>query len=168
MGVLSSKEGATPSFDLSRLFSSQSSSPSIAESYSRRPPPPHIPPISKTLISNMLLIDWKTYLAARKDKTAGNKDTSVFAKAWSPEKSTVSRTQEAPCSIPRRNKYWNIGRKSVADDAPPPPPIIDDDPRWPGRRRWGSNSRCSRGPGCRHRGRGGPRNVHGGVAVIDP
>ena len=122
MGVLSSKEGATPSFDLARLFSSQASSPSIAESYSRRPPPPHIPPISKTLISNMLLIDWKTYLAARKDKTAGNKDTSVFAKAWSPEKSTVSRTQEAPCSIPRRNKYWNIGRKSVADDAAPPPP----------------------------------------------
>ena len=70
----------------------------------------------------MLLIDWKTYLAARKDKTAGNKDTSVFAKAWSPEKSTVSRTQEAPCSIPRRNKYWNIGRKSVADDAGPAPP----------------------------------------------
>jgi hypothetical protein len=29
----------------------------------------------------MLQIDWKTYLAARKDKTAGNKDTSVFTEA---------------------------------------------------------------------------------------
>jgi hypothetical protein len=33
---------------------------------------------TKTPISNMLQIDWKTYLAACKDKTVGNKDTSVF------------------------------------------------------------------------------------------
>ena len=34
----------------------------------------------------MLQTDWKTYLAARKDKTAGNKDTSVFTEAWLPKK----------------------------------------------------------------------------------
>ena len=36
------------------------------------------PNIETALISNMLIIDWKTYLAARKDNSAGNKDTSVF------------------------------------------------------------------------------------------
>jgi hypothetical protein len=41
----------------------------------------------------MLQIDWKTYLAARKDKTTGNKDTSVFTEAWSPEKSIDLRFQ---------------------------------------------------------------------------
>jgi hypothetical protein len=41
----------------------------------------------------MLQIDWKTYLAARKDKSAGNKDTSVFTEAWSPEKSIDQRFQ---------------------------------------------------------------------------
>ena len=41
----------------------------------------------------MLQTDWKTYLAARKDKTAGNKDTSVFTEAWSPEKSIDQRFQ---------------------------------------------------------------------------
>jgi hypothetical protein len=41
----------------------------------------------------MLQIDWKTYLAARKDKSAGNKDTSVFTKAWSPKKSIDQRFQ---------------------------------------------------------------------------
>ena len=41
----------------------------------------------------MLQIDWKTYLAARKDKSAGNKDSSVFTEAWSPEKSIDQRFQ---------------------------------------------------------------------------
>ena len=41
----------------------------------------------------MLQIDWKTYLAARKDKSARNNDTSVFTEAWSPEKSIDQRFQ---------------------------------------------------------------------------
>ena len=41
----------------------------------------------------MLQIDWKTYFAARKDKSAGNKDTSIFTEAWSPEKSIDQRFQ---------------------------------------------------------------------------
>ena len=35
----------------------------------------------------MLLTNWKNFIAARIDNTAGNKNTSVFTKAWSPEKS---------------------------------------------------------------------------------
>jgi hypothetical protein len=86
---------------------------------------------TKTLISNMLSTNWKTFIAARVDNTAGNKNTSVFTEAWLPEKnldqcfqtltadpdlvlfatdsnknfqsSTVSRTQEALCSIQRRS-----------------------------------------------------------------
>ena len=38
--------------------------------------------IETALISNMLIIDWKTYLAARKDNSAGNKDTSVFTEEY--------------------------------------------------------------------------------------
>jgi len=48
---------------------------------------------TKSLISNMLQTDWKTYHAARKDKTAGNNDTSVFTEAWSPKKSIDQRFQ---------------------------------------------------------------------------
>ena len=35
----------------------------------------------------MLSTNWKTFFAARIDNTAGNKNTSVFTEAWSPEKS---------------------------------------------------------------------------------
>ena len=53
----------------------------------------------------MLQIDWKTYIAARKDKSAGNKDTSVFTKAWSPEKnrSTFSNVDHGPRPDPFRH-----------------------------------------------------------------
>ena len=35
----------------------------------------------------MLSMDWKTFIAARLDNTAGNKNTSVFTEAWSPKQS---------------------------------------------------------------------------------
>ena len=35
----------------------------------------------------MLSMNWKTLIAAHIDNTAGNKNTSVFTKAWSPEQS---------------------------------------------------------------------------------
>jgi len=42
---------------------------------------------TKTLTSHMLSMDWKTFIAARLDNTAGNKNTSVFTEAWSPDQS---------------------------------------------------------------------------------
>jgi len=41
----------------------------------------------------MLQTDWKTYHTACKDKTARNKDTSVFTEAWLPKKSIDQRFQ---------------------------------------------------------------------------
>ncbi len=41
----------------------------------------------------MLSTNWKTFIAARVDNTAGNKNTSVFTEAWSPEKSLDQRFQ---------------------------------------------------------------------------
>jgi hypothetical protein len=41
----------------------------------------------------MLSTNWKTFIAARADNTAGNKNTSVFAEAWSAEKSFEQRFQ---------------------------------------------------------------------------
>ena len=48
---------------------------------------------TKTRISNMLSMNWKTFVAARTDNTAGNKYTSVFTEAWSPEESKEQRLQ---------------------------------------------------------------------------
>ena len=41
----------------------------------------------------MLSIDWKTFVAARTDNAAANKNTSVFTEAWSPEKSQDQQFQ---------------------------------------------------------------------------
>ncbi len=41
----------------------------------------------------MLSIDWKTFIAARLDNTAGNKNTSVFTEAWLPEQIQDQRFQ---------------------------------------------------------------------------
>ena len=41
----------------------------------------------------MLPLNWKTLIAARSDNTAGNKNTSVFTEAWSPEQSQDQRFQ---------------------------------------------------------------------------
>jgi hypothetical protein len=41
----------------------------------------------------MLSIDWKTFIATRKDNADANKNTSVFTEAWSPEKSQDQRFQ---------------------------------------------------------------------------
>jgi hypothetical protein len=41
----------------------------------------------------MLLTNWKNFIAARIDNTAGNINTSVFIEAWSPEKSQDQRFQ---------------------------------------------------------------------------
>ena len=41
----------------------------------------------------MLSTNWKTFIAARLDNTAGNKNTSVFTEAWSPEQSQDQRFQ---------------------------------------------------------------------------
>jgi hypothetical protein len=41
----------------------------------------------------MLSTNWKTFIAARLDNTAGNKNTSVFTEAWLPEKSQDQRFQ---------------------------------------------------------------------------
>jgi hypothetical protein len=41
----------------------------------------------------MLSTNWKTFIAARTDNTAGNKTTSIFAEAWSPEKSFEQQFQ---------------------------------------------------------------------------
>jgi hypothetical protein len=48
---------------------------------------------TKTLTSNMPSMNWKTFIAARLDNTAGNKNTSVFTEAWSPEQSQDQRFQ---------------------------------------------------------------------------
>ena len=41
----------------------------------------------------MLSTNWKTFIAARADNTAGNKNTSVFTKAWLPKKSFEQQFQ---------------------------------------------------------------------------
>jgi hypothetical protein len=41
----------------------------------------------------MLSTNWKNFIAARLDYTAGNKNTSVFTEAWSPEQSQDQRFQ---------------------------------------------------------------------------
>jgi hypothetical protein len=41
----------------------------------------------------MLSTNWKTFIAARADNMAGNKNTSVFTKAWLPEKSFEQQFQ---------------------------------------------------------------------------
>ena len=41
----------------------------------------------------MLSIDWKTFIATRKDNADANKNTSVFTEAWSPEKSRDQQFQ---------------------------------------------------------------------------
>jgi hypothetical protein len=41
----------------------------------------------------MLSMNWKTFIAARVDNTAGNKNTSVFTEAWLPKKSLDQRFQ---------------------------------------------------------------------------
>jgi len=41
----------------------------------------------------MLSMNWKTFIAARIDNTAGNKNTSAFTEAWSPEQSKDQRFQ---------------------------------------------------------------------------
>jgi hypothetical protein len=41
----------------------------------------------------MLSTNWKSFIAARADNTAGNKNTSVFTEAWSPEKSFEQQFQ---------------------------------------------------------------------------
>ena len=48
---------------------------------------------TKTLTSNMLSMNWKTFIAARLDNTAGNKNTSVFTEAWLPEQIQDQRFQ---------------------------------------------------------------------------
>ena len=45
---------------------------------------------TKTLISNMLSMNWKTFTAAYIDDTAGNKNTSVFTEAWLPEEFRIN------------------------------------------------------------------------------
>ena len=41
----------------------------------------------------MLSTNWKAFIAARSDNMAGNKNTSVFTKAWLPEKSFEQQFQ---------------------------------------------------------------------------
>jgi hypothetical protein len=41
----------------------------------------------------MLLLDWKTFIAARADNTTGNSNTAVFTEAWLPEKGFDQRFQ---------------------------------------------------------------------------
>ncbi len=41
----------------------------------------------------MLSTNWKTFIAACADSTAGNKNTSVFTKAWLPKKSFEQQFQ---------------------------------------------------------------------------
>jgi hypothetical protein len=41
----------------------------------------------------MLSIDWKTFISTHKDNADANKNTSVFTKAWSPEKSRDQQFQ---------------------------------------------------------------------------
>jgi hypothetical protein len=41
----------------------------------------------------MLFPDWKSFFAARTDNKTGNKNTSVFTEAWSPETNGEQRFQ---------------------------------------------------------------------------
>ena len=136
-----------------RLFSSQSSSPSIAVVVVVvvvvPPHPTHPTHISKTPISNNAAANnGPEDLPRGRARKRGRKQPGAkapprsFAEAAAGRRPRKERSPEndaggAPRSVRRRNKYWNIGRKSVVDDAPPPP-IIDDDFRRPGRRRGGS------------------------------
>jgi hypothetical protein len=39
----------------------------------------------------MLYLDWKSFFAAQADNNLGNKNTSVYTKAWSPDKDDNTR-----------------------------------------------------------------------------
>ena len=41
-------------------------------------------------------MNWETFIAARIDNTAGNKNTSAFTEAWSPEESQDQRMSFLP------------------------------------------------------------------------
>jgi hypothetical protein len=51
---------------------------------------------TKTLTSNMRSTNWKTFIAARLDNTAGNKNTSVLVVARAKSRSTFSNVDCGP------------------------------------------------------------------------
>ena len=51
-------------------------------------------------------MNWKIFIAARTDNTAGNKNTSVFTKAWSPEESQDKRFHTLTVNLePRHGSF---------------------------------------------------------------